>query len=168
MSVGVLRATDDHGNCLRNRWSIGSITGDMGFRFRRSIRIAPGIRWNIGKRSTSFSLGRRGATVNVGSRGTRATVGIPGTGISYTSPVTHSHSPQQTSSLSSSGSRTARQIGFSSVVLIVGGLLAGSYGAVLVGGAGLIVAWLLRKSPAQTVSDHTITENESPSNASSE
>jgi hypothetical protein len=39
----------------------------MGFRFRRSIRIAPGLRVNIGKRGiSSMSLGKRGATLNVG------------------------------------------------------------------------------------------------------
>lgn len=56
----------------------------MGFRFRRSIRIMPGVRLNLGKRGTSVSVGVRGAHVTVGPRGIRKTVGIPGTGISYT------------------------------------------------------------------------------------
>lgn len=55
----------------------------MGFRFRRSIKIAPGIRLNVSKSGLSASVGRPGATVNISNRGTRATVGIPGTGISY-------------------------------------------------------------------------------------
>lgn len=55
----------------------------MGFRFRDSLRIAPGIRQNLGKRGASLSIGGRGATVNVGKDGVRTTVGIPGTGISY-------------------------------------------------------------------------------------
>ena len=55
----------------------------MPFRFRRSIRIAPGLRLNIGKRGLSTPLGRRGARVTVG-RNTRATVSAPGTGLSYT------------------------------------------------------------------------------------
>lgn len=54
------------------------------FRFRRTIKILPGIRWNIGKKSTSLSLGPRGAHFTVGTAGSRTTVGIPGTGISYT------------------------------------------------------------------------------------
>jgi hypothetical protein len=54
------------------------------FRFRRSLRIAPGLRLNIGKRSTSLSVGARGAHVTIGNKGTRTTVGIPGTGLSYT------------------------------------------------------------------------------------
>lgn len=55
----------------------------MGFRFRRSIKIAPGIRLNVSKSGLSASIGRRGATINISDKGTKATVGIPGTGISY-------------------------------------------------------------------------------------
>jgi Protein of unknown function (DUF4236)/Bacterial SH3 domain len=54
------------------------------FRFRRSIKLLPGIRWNIGKKSTSVSFGGRGLTYTLGTKGSRTTVGIPGTGISYT------------------------------------------------------------------------------------
>ena len=58
----------------------------MGFvRFRRSFRLLPGVRLNLGKRSTSVSLGVRGAHVTLGGpQGTRTTVGLPGTGLSYT------------------------------------------------------------------------------------
>ena len=56
----------------------------MGFRFRRSIRLLPGLRINLGKKGASVSLGGRGATVNLSSKGTRTTVGLPGTGLSYT------------------------------------------------------------------------------------
>ena len=55
----------------------------MGFRFRRSIRIAPGLRVNVGRRGVSLSAGVRGASLTFGSRGTYANVGIPGTGLSY-------------------------------------------------------------------------------------
>lgn len=56
----------------------------MGFRFRRSIRLLPGLRLNLGKRGVSVSAGIRGAHITVGQEGTRTTVGIPGTGVSYT------------------------------------------------------------------------------------
>ena len=46
----------------------------VGFRFRRSIKIIPGVRWNLGKRSSSFSVGRRGFTVNLSKRGARETI----------------------------------------------------------------------------------------------
>jgi hypothetical protein len=54
------------------------------FRFRRSIKLFPGVRWNFGKKSSSLSFGVRGAHYTVGTRGSRTTVGIPGTGLSYT------------------------------------------------------------------------------------
>ena len=49
----------------------------MGFRFRKSIKIAPGISLNLGKKGISASIGPRGAKVTIGSRGSRATLGIP-------------------------------------------------------------------------------------------
>jgi len=54
----------------------------MALRIRKSIKIAPGIRLNVGKKGLSTSLGGKGFTVNVGKKGTRVTTGIPGSGIS--------------------------------------------------------------------------------------
>ena len=56
----------------------------MGFRLFRRVRIAPGIRVNLGKSGLSLSGGVRGARVTVGRRGVRGTIGAPGTGVSYT------------------------------------------------------------------------------------
>ena len=61
------------------------------FRFRRSVKIFPGVRWNFGKKSTSLSIGGRGAHYTFGTAGSRTTVGIPGTGLSYTD-IHSSHS----------------------------------------------------------------------------
>lgn len=55
----------------------------MGFRFRRSVKIAPGLRLNFGKRGLSLSAGVRGSSVTFGPRGTYSNVGIPGTGLSF-------------------------------------------------------------------------------------
>jgi hypothetical protein len=55
----------------------------MGWRFRRSVKIAPGVRWNFGTRGSSWSIGPRGFKLNFSNRGTRRTVSIPGTGISH-------------------------------------------------------------------------------------
>lgn len=56
----------------------------MGFNFRKSLKIAPGVRLNITKKGiSSVSLGGKGARVNLGKKGTRTTVGMPGTGLSY-------------------------------------------------------------------------------------
>jgi Protein of unknown function (DUF4236) len=54
----------------------------MSLRFRRSIRIAPGLRLNVGLRGLSATVGPRGASLNIGPRGIYSNLGIPGTGIS--------------------------------------------------------------------------------------
>ena len=71
----------------------------MGLRFRKSIKIAPGVRVNFGKKSTGVSFGTKGARVSFNSKGrvTRS-IGIPGTGLYY----------QQSSSL---GKRSSAKAG---------------------------------------------------------
>ncbi|MGJ4924829.1 DUF4236 domain-containing protein [Bradyrhizobium sp. HKCCYLRH2015] len=60
----------------------------MGLRFRKSIKLIPGVRLNIGLRRSSLSLGGKGFTYNVGSSApSRLTVGIPGSGLSYSTTV---------------------------------------------------------------------------------
>jgi Protein of unknown function (DUF4236) len=55
-------------------------------RFRRSVRLAPGVRLNFNKRSVGVSMGVRGARYSVNSDGRRTrSLGIPGTGLSYRS-----------------------------------------------------------------------------------
>jgi hypothetical protein len=54
----------------------------MGFRFRKILRIAPGVRLNISKSGGSLSLGGKGVTVNFGRKGARTTYGLPGSGLS--------------------------------------------------------------------------------------
>lgn len=80
----------------------------MGFRFKRTIKVAPGVRLNIGKKGISTSVGKRGAGVTFGPKGTTAHVGIPGTGMSYTTKVgskkqSTTNSSQRTSQTKSSG-----------------------------------------------------------------
>lgn len=61
----------------------------MGFRFRKIISLAPGVRINLSKSGASTSIGGRGATVNVGTSGKKTvTLGVPGTGMSYQAPLT--------------------------------------------------------------------------------
>jgi hypothetical protein len=55
------------------------------FKFRKSIRIAPGVRLSLGKRGLGLSAGVKGLRASIGSRGLGITTGIPGTGISHTS-----------------------------------------------------------------------------------
>lgn len=54
------------------------------FRFGRSIKIAPGVKLNLNKKSTSLTFGTKGFHHTVSSNGKRTTsAGIPGTGLSY-------------------------------------------------------------------------------------
>ncbi|MBA0038808.1 DUF4236 domain-containing protein [Pantoea sp. BIGb0393] len=55
----------------------------MGFRFRKSISIIPGVRMNLSTSGASLSVGPRGASVSFGKCGTFANLGLPGTGLSY-------------------------------------------------------------------------------------
>jgi len=53
----------------------------MALRFRKSIKLAPGIRWNFSGSGTSWTIGPRGASIGIGKRGTYLNTGIPGTGL---------------------------------------------------------------------------------------
>ncbi len=55
----------------------------MGLRFRKSFRVVPGFRINLGLRGVSATLGVPGLNANIGRQGVRGTVGLPGTGLSY-------------------------------------------------------------------------------------
>ena len=56
----------------------------MGLRFRKSIKILPGVKLNLGKKSAGVCAGTTGARYSVNSSGRKtSTVGIPGTGLSY-------------------------------------------------------------------------------------
>lgn len=67
----------------------------MGFRFRKSIKLAPGVKLNIGKKGvSSLSVGKNGARVNISKKGTKSTVGLPGTGLSYSSYSPHKSKPK--------------------------------------------------------------------------
>lgn len=59
----------------------------MGFRFRRTVRIVPGVRMNLTAKGCSFSIGGRGSTVNFSRDGVRRTLSLIGTGVSYTKYV---------------------------------------------------------------------------------
>jgi hypothetical protein len=107
----------------------------MGFRFRRSVRLMPGVRLNFSSRGVSTSLGGRSATVNLSRRGTRATVGIPGSGLSYSTLL----------------SRPVRRPSLASTVRPAGSPIAGS-----------IVIGILLLMLAMYVSAHGARSSQSP------
>lgn len=54
----------------------------MAFIFRKSMKIAPGLRVNLSKSGASVSLGTKGARLTASKRGVTTTTGLPGTGLS--------------------------------------------------------------------------------------
>lgn len=57
----------------------------MGFRFRKSFKVAPGVKLNFNKKSTGVTFGNKGLHYTINSSGKRtASAGIPGTGLYYT------------------------------------------------------------------------------------
>jgi hypothetical protein len=55
----------------------------MGFRFRKSVRLIPGVRLNFSRSGPSVTVGGHGLSTNYSKRGARSTVSLPGTGLSY-------------------------------------------------------------------------------------
>ena len=65
----------------------------MGLGFKKSIKIAPGVRVNLGKKSAGLSFGVKGASYSINSSGRKTTtIGIPGTGLSYSTSSRKKHS----------------------------------------------------------------------------
>lgn len=57
----------------------------MGWKFRKSIRLSKGVRFNINKNSVGVSAGGNGIRYSVNSDGRKtSTIGVPGTGLYYT------------------------------------------------------------------------------------
>lgn len=52
----------------------------MAWRYRRRIKVAPGVYLNVSKKGVSTTVGVRGASINFGQNGTYINTGIPGTG----------------------------------------------------------------------------------------
>ena len=75
----------------------------LGLRFRKSVKIAPGVKLNIGKKSVGVSVGGKHGGVSFNSKtGARARISAPGTGLSYST------------SLSSGKKRNSKKVNISS------------------------------------------------------
>ncbi len=61
----------------------------MALRFRKSIKILPGVRVNIGLKGASLNVGPRGASVSISKQGVYTNASIPGTGISFREKVSN-------------------------------------------------------------------------------
>jgi len=61
----------------------------VALRFRKSVKILPGIRVNFGLKGASVRVGARGASVSIGKQGVYGNVSIPGTGISFREKISN-------------------------------------------------------------------------------
>lgn len=60
----------------------------MGLRFRKSIKILPGVKLNLGTKSASVSVGKKGMHYTMSTTGRKTvSVGLPGTGLSYVKTI---------------------------------------------------------------------------------
>lgn len=85
----------------------------MGLRFRKSIKIAPGVKINLNKKSTSVTFGGKGVHYTASSTGKKtASVGIPGTGISCTQTTGQSNRQKKTNKGGSQPMPTTPQANF--------------------------------------------------------
>lgn len=125
----------------------------MGFRFRKSKKIAPGVRLNFSKKSVGVSVGNKLGGFSFNSKnGARSRVSIPGTGISYSSKIGgHTKTPNNGSPVNKEVSpktklqRKAIIKMVFGVIFLLGGIgsIGGEIGAVVVGcvlGAFLFVS----------------------------
>jgi hypothetical protein len=51
-------------------------------RFRKSIKVAPGLKINLSKSGVSTTIGGKGLSTNISGRGVYLNTGVPGTGVS--------------------------------------------------------------------------------------
>lgn len=98
----------------------------MGFKFRKRIKIAPGININLSKSGISTSIGKPGATINIGKKGVKATVGVPGSGFSYSQNLSKSSSQGQVSSPKNPGSLFTKILVGLGIIFMLSVLLNGN------------------------------------------
>lgn len=78
----------------------------MGTRYRKSIKVAPGVKVNVGKKSVGISVGNEYSGISVNSKtGAHARISAPGTGMSYTTKI--KNSPETTNIPLAAGSEPA-------------------------------------------------------------
>lgn len=91
----------------------------MGFKFRKRIKIAPGVHLNLSKSGVSTSIGKPGATVNIGKKGVKATLGVSGAGLSYSQTLTDGSTSDLTQRPTKSSSLLAKLLAFAVVACLV-------------------------------------------------
>jgi hypothetical protein len=77
----------------------------MGFKFRKSIKVAPGVKINVTHKGVGVSAGVKGASISTGPSGSRITTSLPGTGISYEQRIGKKNGSKQRTSSSASATQ---------------------------------------------------------------
>ena len=97
--------------------------GEMGFRFRKSFKVVPGVRLNLSKSGLSTSLGGKGVTLNLSKKGHRTTVDLPGSGMSIVSQSKGQRKRRQRSAASSAPDSAPSATFATLVSLLITGLI---------------------------------------------
>ncbi len=123
----------------------------MGFRFRRSFKIIPGVRVNLTHRGIGMSVGGRRGRISVNSRGrTTTTFSVPETGLSYTHSRQIGGKRRKTRGRNNSSNQQTRQeqnirqttqVDYSSLGIFCKNIIA--LLAILVGIIFLFISWVI-------------------------
>jgi hypothetical protein len=105
-------------------------------RFRKSVKIAPGVKLNFSKSGVSGTFGGKGASVNVGKDGAYLNTGIPGTGIYNRKKLGSGADEAGSKGLETESGQTGAKVGplatlggflvLGAVVFLIGYFVAGS------------------------------------------
>jgi hypothetical protein len=90
----------------------------MALRFRRTMKIAPGVRLNLTKTGVSARVGPRGAGVTVGTSGTTVSAGIPGTGLHVSEKVSRKRPRQK--QVTTEAAHEDPKLGFAGWAIVLG------------------------------------------------
>lgn len=82
----------------------------MGVRFRKSVKIAPGIRLSASHRGLGVRMGGPGLGVSFSPSGSRVSGGLPGTGLSWSKKMGTSRKPSRQASSQPSANHVAMKV----------------------------------------------------------
>lgn len=92
----------------------------MGIRFRKRIKILPGVHINLSRSGVSTSLGVRGASITKGHGKTRTNLGIPGSGISHNTVTTDAKPNNDDEGVLTRGANKVLTVGAESALHLIG------------------------------------------------
>lgn len=99
----------------------------MAWRYRKYIKIAPGVKMNLSKGGVSATFGGKGASVSVGKNGAYLNTGIPGTGL-YNRQKLFSNKKRISTRTSSNSDKSTlgclfKGWGYFSLFMLIGGII---------------------------------------------